>query len=41
MGFRAARATDLWTGRLVPSRHNTSAPDLVFRNFRAGPEVAR
>jgi hypothetical protein len=41
MGFRAARATDLWTGRLVPSRHNTSAPDLVFRNFRSGPEGAR
>lgn len=25
--------TQVWTGRLYPSRHNTSAPDMVFRNF--------
>jgi hypothetical protein len=37
MGFKGARATDVWTGRLVPSRHNTSAPDLVFREFRPAP----
>jgi hypothetical protein len=36
MGFRAARATDLWTGRLVPSRHNTSSPDIVFSAFSDG-----
>jgi len=34
MGFKSAKATDVWTGRLVPSRHNTSAPDLVFNHFR-------
>jgi hypothetical protein len=34
MRFDQARATELWAGRLVPSRHNTSAPDMVFRAFR-------
>jgi len=33
MNFRDAKATDAWMGRLVPSRHNTSAPDMVFRDF--------
>jgi hypothetical protein len=37
MSFSHARATDIWTGRLVPSRHNTSAPDLVFNRFEAAP----
>lgn len=37
MAFRTARATDFWAGRLVPSRHNTSAPDLMFNRFRASP----
>ena len=41
MGFRGARATDLWAGRLVPSHHNTSAPDLVFSRFRAQPPASR
>lgn len=37
MGFAGARAaTDVWTGRLVPSRHNTSAPDTVFSAFSDG-----
>lgn len=35
MSFKGARATDVWLGRLVPSRHNTSAPDMVFNHFRA------
>lgn len=35
MGFDRASAIDLWAGRTVPSRHNTSAPDMVFRDFRA------
>ena len=35
MDFASASATELWAGRLVPSRHNTSAPDTVFRGFRA------
>ncbi len=32
--FRSGRATDVWTGRTVPSSHNTSAPDIVFSRFR-------
>lgn len=35
MDFKDARATDIWMGRIVPSRHNTSAPDMVFKAFRA------
>jgi hypothetical protein len=41
MNFRDARATDVWMGRLVPSRHNTSAPDMMFNHFRAAPAAAR
>jgi hypothetical protein len=37
MTYRGGKATDLWTGRLVPSRHNTSAPDIVFNRFGEGP----
>jgi hypothetical protein len=33
MSFRSAMATKAWIGRLVPSRHNISAPDLVFGAF--------
>ncbi|WP_426117311.1 hypothetical protein [Pseudomonas sp. DSP3-2-2] len=33
MAFTKADATDIWTGRLVPSRHNTSAPDIIFNGF--------
>ncbi|MFL5168971.1 MAG: hypothetical protein ACJ8D8_22560, partial [Microvirga sp.] len=35
IGFKAAKATDLWAGRVAPSRHNTSAPDHVFNRFRS------
>jgi len=35
MDFEGANAAALWAGRLVPSRHNTSAPDMTFRNFAA------
>ncbi len=34
MDFRGGRAVELWAGRTVPSRHNTSAPDMVFGRFR-------
>jgi hypothetical protein len=34
MDFTRASATEVWAGRLVPSRHNTSAPDMIFREFR-------
>jgi hypothetical protein len=37
MAFGKASAVALWAGRAVVSRHNTSAPDMVFRDFRAGP----
>jgi hypothetical protein len=37
MEFSGARAaTDIWAGRLVPSSHNTSAPDMVFSAFSDG-----
>jgi hypothetical protein len=36
MGFGSASATKAWMGRLIPSRHNVSAPDLVFSGFTAG-----
>ena len=35
MEFKRATAAELWAGRLVPSRHNMSAPDMVFRDFNA------
>ena len=35
MSFKKATATDLWAGRVAPSRHNTSSPDMVFRDFSA------
>ncbi|MGL4322403.1 MAG: hypothetical protein ACRCTD_00050 [Beijerinckiaceae bacterium] len=33
MQFGQTSASDIWIGRLVPSRHNTSAPDMVFHHF--------
>jgi hypothetical protein len=41
MDFRGAKATDVWMGRLLPSRHNTSAPDMMFNHFRATPAPSR
>jgi hypothetical protein len=37
MTFGSAKATDVWAGRLVPSRHNTSAPDMIFNRFEGAP----
>jgi hypothetical protein len=34
-GFAGANVTELWLGRHLPSRHNLSAPDMVFSKFRA------
>ena len=34
MDFKRASAVEVWAGRMVPSRHNTSAPDTVFRDFK-------
>ncbi len=41
MNFGGAKATDVWMGRLLPSRHNTSAPDMMFNHFRAEPASSR
>ena len=37
MAFKRAAATDIWAGRIAPSRHNTSSPDMVFNGFAASP----
>jgi hypothetical protein len=34
MEFKRTTAAELWAGRALPSRHNTSAPDMVFRDFK-------
>ena len=36
MSFGHADALELWAGRRLPSRHNTSAPDMIFRSFVDG-----
>jgi hypothetical protein len=36
MSFKRATATDVWAGRIAPSRHNTSSPDMVFGVFSDG-----
>jgi hypothetical protein len=36
MSFGGADALELWAGRRLPSRHNTSAPDIIFRSFLSG-----
>ncbi|MFV0280465.1 MAG: hypothetical protein ACK5JM_06870 [Rhodoblastus sp.] len=35
MDFRKAEVTEFWAGRRLPSRHNTSAPDMNFNLFSA------
>ncbi|HZV21702.1 MAG TPA: hypothetical protein VE986_09170 [Hyphomicrobiales bacterium] len=39
MAFTKGKATKVWMGRLLPSRHNFSAPDMVFASFSA-PDMA-
>jgi hypothetical protein len=36
MAFGRAAATDIWVGRVTPSRHNTSSPDMIFTAFAGG-----
>ena len=36
MDFPGALLTELWAGRTQPSRHNLSAPDMVFSHFEDG-----
>lgn len=33
--FPGASATEVWVGRHLPSRHNLSAPDMVFSKFES------
>lgn len=33
MSFQGASAEEVWAGRSVPSRHNLSAPDMIFGPF--------
>lgn len=33
MAYPGGGVSEMWAGRLVPSRHNTSAPDMVFGPF--------
>jgi hypothetical protein len=35
MAFRSANAVELLAERVISSRHNTSAPDMAFRDFDA------
>jgi hypothetical protein len=41
MAFTRATAAEVWAGRTVPSRHNTSSSDMVFGKFAAGTEGVR
>jgi hypothetical protein len=34
MDFKSAQATELWAGRVAASKHNTSAPDMIFGRFK-------
>ena len=34
MQFPGGKAAEIWTGRQTPSRHNLSAPDMVFGGFK-------
>jgi hypothetical protein len=39
MAFKRATALQVWAGRVTPSRHNTSAPDLTFGGFAGAAEA--
>jgi hypothetical protein len=41
MKFDKAVATDIWAGRLGPSQHNTTSPDMVFNSFSDGAAPKR
>jgi hypothetical protein len=40
MSFSGGPARELWLGRSLPSRHNTSAPDVTFGPFRSAAAPA-
>jgi len=37
MAYKGGEVAELWAGRTVPSRHNTSAPDMTFKAFEGKP----
>jgi hypothetical protein len=37
MGYQGGLVTEIWAGRVVPSLHNKSAPDMVFSHFSDKP----
>lgn len=41
MTFQGARVVELWAGRSVPSRHNLSAPDMIFGPFQGNDHASR
>jgi hypothetical protein len=41
IGFPGALASEFWVGRHLPSRHNLSAPDMVFGKFQGAPTAAQ
>ncbi|PPQ38446.1 hypothetical protein CH337_13235 [Rhodoblastus acidophilus] len=34
LSWKGGDVTELWAGRAIPSRHNQSAPDMIFSHFR-------
>jgi hypothetical protein len=34
LSWKGGEVTELWAGRTAPSRHNLSAPDMIFLHFR-------
>ena len=37
MDYKGGLVTEIWAGRVVPSMHNKSAPDMVFSHFTDAP----
>jgi hypothetical protein len=37
MSYKGGAITEIWAGRVVPSLHNKSAPDMVFGHFSDKP----
>jgi len=40
MAFKGGSAVEVWAGRIAPSRHNTSSPDMVFSGFSPAEEAS-
>lgn len=39
LGWTSSKATDIWAGRTMISRHNTSSPDHVFSGFSGAAPI--